>query len=479
MRVVFGTFTLLSLLVLCPNRASATFSAAPYFPLHTRNAWTYRVNGAMSNTTTVLPGTTNINGVATKALQDSDGSTAYYTNDGNGVRIHRESDPSQGITITFSPPVKIVNATTDIGQTVNSSGTASTNVGNFGYTASFTVEAFETSTVPLGSFPVVRLQGTLTLKGVVSESLTIYAASYGGIVKQINVTDTTLTSELTEVMMAVDCPADSLQAAVDNALSGFALSVAGNCSENILIRNEKQRLVLDGAGAGVGTRTTITGNSSNPSVNVRGKGILLQNFTITGGSNGVHINRGSNAVFNANVIQNSLGNGVLVDELAFAALTNNTIQNHPAAGVFVSEHSTARIGIIADSDSAASANTITNNTVGVVISNGSSARVIGNTISNNTGNGVRVLRDSAADIASNAISGNGGDGIEIGENSSVQLGEDSGTSIFESANTTSSLNTGVGIRCMTGGTADGRQGTLTGVGGATNFASSCLDGLLP
>lgn len=110
-----------------------------------------------------------------------------------------------------------------------------------------------------------------------------------------------------------------------------------------------------------------------------------------------------------------------------------------------------------------------------MVSNRSSGPVVGNTISNNTGDGVQVLRDSQADIASNAIFANGGDGIEVGDNSSVQLGEDSGTSIFESANTI----TGISIRCTTGGTADGRQGTLTGSGGATSFASSCSNVLAP
>ena len=48
-----------------------------------------------------------------------------------------------------------------------------------------------------------------------------------------------------------------------------------------------------------------------------------------------------------------------------------------------------------------------------------------------------MLRDSHADIASNVINGNA-DGIEAGENSFVQLGEDSGASIYESVNTTTS-----------------------------------------
>ena len=61
------------------------------------------------------------------------------------------------------------------------------------------------------------------------------------------------------------------------------------------------------------------------------------------------------------------------------------------------------------------------------------ARVIGNTIQNNAGAGVQIVRDSHADIAGNTIHNNS-DGIEVGENSLVQLGEDSGSRIYESAN---------------------------------------------
>ena len=214
-----------------------------------------------------------------------------------------------------------------------------------------------------------------------------------------------------------------------------------------------------------------------PVVNIRGKGILLQNFNITGGTNGVHVNRGSNAVINNNVIENTNGNGVVVDELAFAVLTNNTIQNNPDAGVFVSENATARIGFNSDSDVAASFNTIQSNALGVVVSNNSSARVIGNTIQNNGGVGVQILRDSHADISSNTINGNG-DGIEVGENSLVQLGEDAGSSIYESAN--SGTNTGFGIKCIVGGVADGRIGSLSGGSGAKSFSdASCTDSLSP
>ncbi len=299
--------------------------------------------------------------------------------------------------------------------------------------------------------------GTLTLFGI----------------ERVQFSDTTVEIGSTSSVF-IACPADSLQAAVEAALPGQSIFVSGTCNENILVRNEKQRITIDG-----GNATTINGpNSGSPTMNIRGKGILIQGFTITGGSNGVYVNRGSNAVINNNTIQNTSGNGVQVDELAFSVLTNNTIQNNPGAGVFVSEASTARIGFNSDADTSASPNTIQNNGVGgIIVSNGSSARVIGNVIQNNTGAGVLVTRDSLVDIANNLIDLNTGNGITVTENSGVNLGEDTGSTIFELPNSSVSNNGGFGYRCNSGSYVDGRAGTLSGSLGTTD--DGCVNSLSP
>ena len=278
-----------------------------------------------------------------------------------------------------------------------------------------------------------------------------------------------------EGIVPVFCPTESLQAAIDAAPPGRILTVFGMCSENVLVRNEKQRITLDGGGtAGINAPS-----SSSSAVTVRGKGIMIRGFTVRGGSDGVVADRNSNVVINNNVIEGTAGNGITVDQLSFAVITNNTIQNNPGAGIFVSEHSAARIGFNEDTETSASTNTIENNALGVVVSNGSSTRVIGNVIQNNSGDGIFVTRDSQADVASNSIDGNGGNGIELREGSMVQLGEDSGTSIYETPNTTGSANTGFGIRCSDGAVVDGRLGSLTGTSGTASFDTSCLDSLAP
>lgn len=262
--------------------------------------------------------------------------------------------------------------------------------------------------------------------------------------------------------MNVDCALGSLQSTLDIVARGDTIFVTGTCNENILAKNEKQRIALFGGGTAV-----LNGASSaSPTLNIRGKGILIKGFTITGGSNGIEVNRGSTAVIDGNAIQNTTGNGVVVYQVAFASITGNTIQDNPGAGIVVNEGSTARIGFNSDSDVAAIPNFIQNNdSGGIVVASSSSARIVGNTISGNGDDGILIVRDSHADISNNVIAANAGDAIEIAENSAANLGEDTGVTIFDLPNTTNVNNGGYGVRCVDGGVADGRLGTLIGTTG--------------
>jgi hypothetical protein len=179
--------------LLFPVPVWATFSARPYLPLESGNSWTYLVDDVSSVTTTVLPGTTEINGVATKALQSTGGFTEYYTNDASGIRLHRQFEPDVFIpgfgtidlTVTYNPPIPITDALTDVEEIANSSGTAETspNIGSFAYNSNFTVQAFENISVPLGNFGVVRIHGTITIVGVGTATATLYAARGIGVIK--------------------------------------------------------------------------------------------------------------------------------------------------------------------------------------------------------------------------------------------------------------------------------------------------------
>jgi parallel beta-helix repeat protein len=275
--------------------------------------------------------------------------------------------------------------------------------------------------------------------------------------------------------ISVNCQNQSLQAAINSAISGDTVQVTGNCNENVLVDNNKIRVFLHGNGA-----TLFSQDPSKPALDIRGKAIFIGGFTITGVGDGIVVQRGSNVVMDSNVIENTGGNGVVVNQLAFAVLTNNTIQHNGGDGVFVADNATAHIGFNDETESAASPNLIQGNGgFGVVVGRSSSARIIGNTISGNKDGGVMVVRKSHADIASNTIDGNSGDGVLVSDNSTVSLGEDSGSTIYDLPNSTNTNNNGFGIHCLAGGVADGRRGTLNGASGPQSFDSSCINDLSP
>ena len=286
---------------------------------------------------------------------------------------------------------------------------------------------------------------------------------------------------------AVNCDEASLQAAINAAGTGATLLVSGTCNENVVIREEKNRITVDGQGM-----ATINGpDASDHTVTVRGRGITIRRFTISGGRNGVQVIRGGTATIEGNIIQNTGNNGINVSQHSSARIINNTVQNNPNNdGVTVNENSEARIGFLSPADAVASPNTITmNGRHGIGVFRSSNARIVGNTISSNTEDGIRVARASHADIASNTIEGNSGDGIFVSQNSGVNLGSDTGTTIFDLPNDTTvgSENGGFGIRCAINSYGDGRQGTLNGTMGAKSFNfdppgpndGGCHDSLLP
>ncbi len=272
--------------------------------------------------------------------------------------------------------------------------------------------------------------------------------------------------------LSANCPGDTLQAVVDNALPGDLIVVSGTCNENVLVRNDKVRVFLDG-----GETATINGvNPNSPALDIRGKAISVDGFTITGGSSGIEVQRGANAVIDNNVIDSTGGHGVIVNQLAFAVLTNNTIQNNTGDGVLIKESAAAHIGFNTGTESVPIANTIQMNSGnGITVSGSSSARVVGNDINHNGGHGV-LVSGAQADISNNAINSNGGDGINVTQNSAVQLGEDRG--LFAPANSGAG-NGGFGISCDLGGALDGLVGTLTSGMGQTSIDPSCQNSLSP
>lgn len=247
---------------------------------------------------------------------------------------------------------------------------------------------------------------------------------------------------------------------------GDTLLVSGVCGENVVVLEEIHRITLDGQGT-----ATINGpDATRASVQVRGRGITVKNFTITGGQDGIHVTRGGTALIESNIIQFTGGHGVLVNQDSSARIINNTIENNPGFGILVNDNSSARVGVLTGDDTVASPNTVQNNGEGgISVTRSSNARIVGNAISNNTASGVAVNRGSHADIASNTINNNTGQGIFVTRNSGVNLGDDAGTGIFDSPNSTTVNNGSFGIVCRINSYADGRRGSLNGNSGAFSF----------
>ncbi len=258
---------------------------------------------------------------------------------------------------------------------------------------------------------------------------------------------------------------------------GDTLFVSGACNENVLIPEQVVNITLDGQGT-----ATINGpDASSPTINVRGNGITIRNFaSITGGETGIIVTRGGTATIDRNIIQNTGNNGIIVSLSSSARIINNTIQGNPANGILISEGSSARIGFVMTDDTEASPNVIQKNGEnGIIVTGTSNARIVGNTISGNTENGILVNRVSHGDVSSNTIDSNGGDGVFVLRNSGVNLGEDTGSGILDSPNTTNVNNAGFGIRCVINSYGDGRIGTLNGASGAVSFAANCVNATIP
>jgi nitrous oxidase accessory protein NosD len=285
-----------------------------------------------------------------------------------------------------------------------------------------------------------------------------------------------LTASLSEAKtVKLACSATkTINKAIPKLKPGDVLVVAGTCNENVVIPANMDRITIDGQNL-----ATINGvDPAEATLRIRGNDNTVKNLTITGGSTGIQVQRSTSALIDGVTVENVGGTGITVQGSSFARIVNSTIQNNPGNGINVTENSSARIGFLTNNDTVASPNTITGNNRGVSVSESSTAAIIGNTISNNLSDGILVNTVSHADIASNTIDANGEHGIHFGRNSGVDLGADSGSTIFDLPNDTTvgSENGLFGLRCFINSYADRRLGTLNGLSGAKDFGSgACID----
>lgn len=161
--------------------AYLTGSSGEYFPLAAGTSWTYKQEGQPDLTYTVQAQTELINGVQTRTILHSDGYRQYFTNDSNGIRLHRENDPDvyvegaglQQMTFTFTPPMIYAKSVMNLGETIQSTGTGRLTFSGLGtydltYEATSASEGFDTLDLPLGRFKAIRVRTTVRFYGIVA-----------------------------------------------------------------------------------------------------------------------------------------------------------------------------------------------------------------------------------------------------------------------------------------------------------------------
>jgi PKD repeat protein len=217
---------------------------AEYFPLESGLSWTYS-DGLNTVIRTVLPGSENVNGIATKVVQQTggeySGTKTYYSSTANGIFEHKEFAPNVFIdnvgfcdmTATLNPPMKLVNRSAAIGDFVQSSGSVTYTISCLGsfplnYTATTKIVQIENVTVPLYTFTAVKMQSSLTIYGYIygqyfSDTVTStdWLAQHIGLVKSIS---PPLTYELVSINFSPPPPVADFTASVTSGVAPLTVS---------------------------------------------------------------------------------------------------------------------------------------------------------------------------------------------------------------------------------------------------------------
>ena len=227
--------------------ATASFGAdvGGFMPLTDNASWSYLVNGA-PRSVTVQPGTTVVNGVETKRLLFSNGSANYFTNDAQGVRLHRMD---YGEIDIFAPPFVNAAANSRQGDYLMQSGSLSfsnavvppecgATSGTLSYGGYSRVLRSEVITVPAGTFATIVGEGQVNVGGYVgvcpvggTQTIQIWSALGLGVVKQVVTSfwGTTETSVLTGTNLPLPTPVSRVSSKPGvSAGGGHSLALKSN-----------------------------------------------------------------------------------------------------------------------------------------------------------------------------------------------------------------------------------------------------------
>lgn len=216
-----------------------------------------------------------------------------------------------------------------------------------------------------------------------------------------------------------DAPGSDLQKAIDNGAEGDKIFLTGNCDDGpyfIFGKNVK----LQGWSS---TGATLSSNSSEGVLFVRGATVGLRNLTIDADGSGHGISmEGSSIDVERVVVQNASVSGMRIDGSSFAIVTdsefNNSLEGIVITGSsnaflhqnIIQGNSNSGVVVILNSSATVSNSTIIGNQTGILVTKMSSLSLGDNLIENNADKGVWVADQYGyltTDGSVNTIQGNG------------------------------------------------------------------------
>jgi len=228
---------------------------------------------------------------------------------------------------------------------------------------------------------------------------------------------------------------ESVQSALDGLTGPATIVVTGTCHENLVIKNDD--VILQGG-------TYEAYDPTQATIFVQGaRRVAIKSVTVKGGlfgvlasrdvyltledslikettSRGVVSNFGSSVIVNNCKIKDNTQLGIFVNDNSALILTNSTITGNHGTGVQVQHASSARIG--QDIAGVAAPNKITNNGIcGVAVTMSAYALIDGNTITDNSGDGV-YIDGASATVINNTILNNQAKGVEVSGSGHARIG---------------------------------------------------------
>jgi hypothetical protein len=210
-----------------PPSQAGSFRAQEYFPFHPGNQVTYIVNDSVLHTATVPNNTVNVNGVPTLPVPFFAHVTEYFTNDDNGLRMHRR-DFSNGEIAVLMPPITIAAPQYSVGDVFHTNGVDRHTIPGLGvfdlnFSTTSRIEAVQYVSVPLGTFTAVRVALTARETGVVlgnaidmTSTTTLWVAQHYGPVRRTDFDQSFGTFDAKLVSAFIDTDEDDVNVTVDN-----------------------------------------------------------------------------------------------------------------------------------------------------------------------------------------------------------------------------------------------------------------------